>query len=188
MNSSLISSALSNYEDVNRSLSSLNDFMNNSSNSKPFYVDSIDTSMINNTDGNVDFSKIKRNKNNKITNLDILIDNGINSVENKKNYSTPSRKQGRTLFLKSIKVKYINTPKSTINELPIIKRKTNKSLGNSFPDRYYNMNYRYNGNKHKISLTEGSIESLEQNIDKQYIDTQSRRRLCKILLKANKRK
>ena len=38
MNSSLISSALSNYEDVNRSLSSLNDFMNNSSNSKPFML------------------------------------------------------------------------------------------------------------------------------------------------------
>lgn len=81
MNSSLISSALSNmkgdtnYEDVNRSLSSLNDFMNNSSNTKPFYVNSIDTSMIKNTDGNVDFSKIKRNKNNKITNLDILISN-----------------------------------------------------------------------------------------------------------------
>lgn len=32
------------------------------------------------------------------------------------------------------------------------------------------MNYRYNGNKHKISLTEGNIESLEQNIYKQYID------------------
>lgn len=59
LNSSLISSALSNmkgdtnYEDVNRSLSSVNDFMNNSSssNDKPFYVNSIDTSMVNNTGG-----------------------------------------------------------------------------------------------------------------------------------------
>ena len=72
------------------------------------------------------------------------------------------------MFLKSIKVKYINTPKLTI--IPLIKRKTDKTAGNSFPDRYYSMNYRYNGNKHKISMTEGNIESLEQNIYKQYID------------------
>ena len=144
MNSSLVSSAMSNvkgdtnYEEVNRSLSSLNEFMNNNksiesnnSNDKPFYVNSIDTSMLNNNDtnGNVDFSKIKRNNNNKITNLDILINNGFNGyIENNKISSSPSRKQGRTLFLKSIKVKYISTPKekSIPKEIPIYHKKLNE--------------------------------------------------------------
>lgn len=123
----------------------------------------------------IDFSKIQR-RGNKISNLQILLGDQLDSKEKNKVNITPKpgislKKHPRHLFYKSIRLKYIK-PKnehlsnSMNNYQNYQKNKINKNT--HFPERLYSMNYQYENNQKEMEITEENIENLEKEINNQY--------------------
>ena len=123
----------------------------------------------------IDFSKIER-RGNKISNLQILLGEHLDSKDKNKTNNTPKqgislKKHPRHLFYKSIRLKYIKPKNDHLSNslntyLSYKKNKINKNT--HFPERLYSMNYQYENNQKEMEITEENVEHLEKEINNQY--------------------